>query len=163
MTPSRSKLLLSIAAALVVSASLVWLVGRSPSAAPQAEEAALSPLDTKVQKAFELIQGGSENPMEAIMLLREVVQEDSNHRDAHFWLGEFSVQSGQMDKAVERFRRVVSLDPAFAPGVEKLATVYLQLGQADSADAVVHRFLDRYPQAEGADRVKALHTEHPPK
>ena len=86
MTPSRSKLLLSIAAALVVSASLVWLVGRSPSAAPQADEAALSPLDTKVQKAVELIQGGSENPMEAIMLLREVVQEDSNHRDAHFWL-----------------------------------------------------------------------------
>jgi hypothetical protein len=27
---------------------------------------------------------------------------------------------------------------------------------------VVHRFLDRYPQAEGADRVKALHTEHAP-
>lgn len=158
----RARLTIALSAALGVGIAIANWVPRSPSAAPQPAETVLSPLDEKVNRAVEMIQGGTESPMEAIALLREVVQEDSNHRDAHFWLGEFSVQSGQMDKAVERFRRVVSLDPAYAVGVEKLAQAYLQLGRSDSADAVVHRFLDRYPQAEGADRVKALHTEHAP-
>ena len=50
--------------------------------------------------------------MKGIMMLREVLQEDPDNVQAHLQLGLFSVQSGQYDKAVERFRKVLELDPA---------------------------------------------------
>ena len=62
----------------------------------------------KIEKAVGLVQG--EAPMQGIMLLREVLEEDSNNILAHFYLGQFSVQSGQLDKAKSRFVKVLELD-----------------------------------------------------
>lgn len=62
----------------------------------------------KIEKAVGLVQG--EAPMQGIMLLREVLEEDSTNILAHFYLGQFSVQSGQLDKAKSRFAKVLELD-----------------------------------------------------
>jgi len=63
----------------------------------------------KLQQAIELVNG--ENPMAGITILRELVAEDSTNVDAHYYLGLFSVKSGQLDKAIARFERVLALRP----------------------------------------------------
>jgi predicted Zn-dependent protease len=50
-------------------------------------------------------------PMEGIQKIREVVQRDSTNVYAQMTLGQASLLSGQMDKAVERFKKVVQLQP----------------------------------------------------
>ncbi len=152
---SQKKILIGVVLALV-AVVLLWMAPRTTEApAP----AAASPLDQKVEQAVALIQSGTSNPMEAITLLREVIAEDPNHRGANLWLGEFSMMSGQIDKAVSRFRHVLKIDPAYSPAAEKLVLAYLQLGQHDSAHFVVEQFEKNNPQAEGLDQLKAVLTE----
>lgn len=79
---------------------------------PSSKEAAATTADPdslKLQQAVELVNGA--NPMEGITLLREMVAEDSTNADAHYYLGLFSVKSGQLDKAIARFEKVVGLRP----------------------------------------------------
>src|SRR5690606_17324592 len=52
---------------------------------------------------------GSNNPMAGIALLREVVQADPKNLDANKTLGLFSMQSGQFDRAIDRFKTVIEI------------------------------------------------------
>lgn len=90
---------------------------------PLIEKAPVSSIEVDVARAVSLVQSG-ENPMEGIMLLRNILERDSNCTEAHWQLGLFSVESGQYDKAVNRFRKVIELDP-----VEYL-DAYLYLGKS---------------------------------
>jgi tetratricopeptide (TPR) repeat protein len=54
---------------------------------------------------------GTSNPMQGIMMLREVVAENPEHENAQFNLGILSMRSGQYEKAVERFEKVLSINP----------------------------------------------------
>ncbi|MBX7052360.1 MAG: tetratricopeptide repeat protein [Flavobacteriales bacterium] len=69
----------------------------------------MDPDSLKLQQAIELVNGA--DPMAGIMQLRELVAKDSTNVDAHYYLGLFSVKSGQLDKAIDRFRRVLALRP----------------------------------------------------
>jgi tetratricopeptide (TPR) repeat protein len=55
---------------------------------------------------------GTSNPMQGIMMLREVVQENPRHENAQFNLGILSMRSGQYDKAATRFETVLTINPA---------------------------------------------------
>jgi len=55
---------------------------------------------------------GTSNPMQGIMMLREVVTENPNHENAQFNLGILSMRSGQYEKAAERFEKVLAINPA---------------------------------------------------
>ena len=78
-------------------------------------------LDAKVSLAVCYVQG-TQDPMKGIMLLRGVAAKDSTNINAQLNLGLFAVQSGQYDKAVERFNRILRIDP-------KYTEAYLYLGQ----------------------------------
>lgn len=54
---------------------------------------------------------GTSNPMQGIMMLREVVTENPEHENAQFNLGVLSMRSGQYEKAVERFQKVLAINP----------------------------------------------------
>jgi tetratricopeptide (TPR) repeat protein len=54
---------------------------------------------------------GSQEPMKGIKLLLEAVSADSTNLEAQLNLGFFSMQSGQYDKAVSRFEKVLALQP----------------------------------------------------
>ena len=54
----------------------------------------------------------SDNPMSGITMLREVLVEDENNRQAILNLGLLAIQSGQFDRARTRFEKLVSLDAA---------------------------------------------------
>ena len=77
---------------------------------------------------------GSNNPMAGIALLREVVQADPKNLDANKTLGLFSMQSGQFDRAIDRFNTVIEIK-ADAESYFYLATAYEKIGQKAEAIA----------------------------
>lgn len=98
--------LLVLLGAVVVIVLLV-LAPRNPGKVVAVKP--MDPVKARTAEAVALVNG--DDPMKGIMLLREILQEDPNNVDAHWQLGLFSVQSGQYDKALERFRKVIELDP----------------------------------------------------
>lgn len=89
-------------------------------------------IEQKIQKAVELVQGGGA-PMQGIMLLREVLQEDPNNADANFHLGVFSIQSGQFEKGIARFENVLNADPSRIDAYYYLGYIYTQLEDKEQA------------------------------
>lgn len=75
---------------------------------------------------------GSENPMQGINLLREVVNENPDNAEANLHLGLFSLRSGQYDKAVGRFSTVVAVKPS-AENYAYLAEAYERSGNKKEA------------------------------
>jgi len=55
---------------------------------------------------------GTNNPMQGITMLKEVVEKDPNHENALLNLGFLSVKSNQFDKALERFNKVLQINPS---------------------------------------------------
>lgn len=53
----------------------------------------------------------TETPMQGIMLLREVLQQDPTNEVALFNLGLLSMRSNQYDRAIERFRQILAVNP----------------------------------------------------
>jgi|SRR6185437_596786 len=76
-------------------------------------------------------------PMLGIGLLMKVVQADSNNRKALNYLGLFSMQSGQFDRAIMRFKHLTSLgpdnDPNYPYYYRYLAQAYIETGKKEEA------------------------------
>jgi FimV-like protein len=76
---------------------------------------------------------GTSNPMQGIMMLREVVAKNPEHEMAQFNLGILSVKSGQYDKAVERFNKVLEINPSNYEARYMLGRTYSAMGKNDLA------------------------------
>jgi cytochrome c-type biogenesis protein CcmH/NrfG len=72
-------------------------------------------------------------PMEGILKIREVVQRDSNNVYAQMTLGQASLLSGQVDKAIERFKKVAAVQPKNLEAILSLAEAYERSGDAKNA------------------------------
>jgi tetratricopeptide (TPR) repeat protein len=132
------------ASAIVLGALVLLLLPTTPdSGSPESAEVAVSPLDAKVREAVRLIQEGTGNPMEAIALLREVVEADPQHRDGLFHLGEFSRMSGQLDRALDRYASILQYYPN-----DHEAAVLADLGRRDEARQFVAKYLTDHPNAD---------------
>ena len=77
----------------------------------KANQLAPNDIEIKTQLGSSYVESGKE-PMKGIFLLREVVAQDSTNVDAQLNLGFFSMQSGQYDKAINRFTTVLKLKPS---------------------------------------------------
>ena len=75
----------------------------------------------------------SPTPMQGILTLREIIQEDPGNEQATFNLGVLSMQSGQYDKAVERFNSLIEKDPTNIEARFFLGVSYLELGNTSLA------------------------------
>lgn len=75
----------------------------------------------------------SQNPMEGITMLRTVVEQDSNNIEAHLNLGFFSIKSGQYDKALLRFEKVLRIDPNYLEAYLYLSECYEAMGDKPKA------------------------------
>lgn len=82
-------------------------------------------LDIKAKLAMTYMV--TSNPMQGVGILREIIAQDSNHVDALYNLGMLSIQSGQYDKAVKRFEKVLEVSPD-----HPTASVYLGIGYYES-------------------------------
>lgn len=53
----------------------------------------------------------SDNPMKGVTMLTEILKDDPENEDALYNLGVLSIQSGQYERAVERFNTLIELKP----------------------------------------------------
>jgi tetratricopeptide (TPR) repeat protein len=113
-------------------------------------------LDTKVQSAVKMIESGEGNPMEAIFALREVVELDSNHRDAQFYLGQFSIMSGQWNKAIDRFKKVLRINSSDEYAIESLAIARFQKGEKNGAVEDLKSYLELFPNSSRDSELRTL-------
>jgi tetratricopeptide (TPR) repeat protein len=84
--------------------------------------------EAKIQLAACYLEEGS-SPMQGITLLKEVEKVDSNNVKLQLNFAFFSVKSGQLDKALNRYQKVLAIDPNFIEAYLHLADVYEQLGE----------------------------------
>lgn len=76
----------------------------------------------------------ADNPMEGILKVRQVVEKDSANIFAQMVLGNGSLISGQYDKAIDRFGKVLTLQPGNLEAMLMLGEVYER--KSDNANAV---------------------------
>jgi tetratricopeptide (TPR) repeat protein len=102
----------------------------------------------------------SDNPMEGISLIREVVQRDPNNLFGHLILGLGGVRSAQFDKAIEHFKVVVDRQPDNLEATLNLAETYDQKGDKEDAikwyKVVKAKIPNPEAQKELDTRIKAL-------
>ena len=101
---------------------------------------------------------GTSDPMKGIMLLRDVVAADPNHEMAQYNLGMLSVKSGQLDKAIERFQKVLEINPERSEMNFYLGQVHLQKGDTAAAIQSYETFIKnaKYDVSDVIKMVQAL-------
>ena len=123
---------LTIGLGAVLVAIILWMPRKASNAAvlPEVTEAisaVVDPVETAVQKV------SGENPMEGILELRALAEAETPNVDAVVWLGIFGVQSGQLDKARERFSDALLLEPGHSEATWQLALLDMEEGAFDRA------------------------------
>ncbi|MCZ4408581.1 hypothetical protein O3Q51_07165 [Cryomorphaceae bacterium 1068] len=108
-----------ICGALLLFIGLVF----APRLPKDKRDAETNPIDLEINEAVEMVQNG-ENPMQGIMKLRAILEEDSTQVDVHWHLAQFSVTSRQISNAELRFEKVIQYDTEV-----KYPTAYFWLAQ----------------------------------
>lgn len=88
-------------------------------------------LDARTKMAMTYLT--SSNPMQGIMMLRDVLQKDPKNELALFNMGMLSIQSGQYDRAVERLEELVEINPGHIQGQLLLGVALMNLGEKERA------------------------------
>ena len=123
---------LTIAVGVALVATVLWLPRKSADAEKLGQlPAATSAVEDPVEAAVQKVSG--ENPMEGILALRALAESDPPNVDAVVWLGIFGIQSGQLDKARERFSEALTLEPGHLEATWQLAMLDMEEGAYDRA------------------------------
>ena len=133
MKSSSGKIILLITA--VVATAVIVVFNRKPSSAPDSAElveTVVTEDDIKIKEALDIINGGGQ-PMEGILILVELADAEEPNYDAVFLLGQLSIQSGQLEKAVQRFTQVIEYDPEHTEANWELAMLNMKMGNLEDA------------------------------
>ena len=99
------------------------------------------PEDLFLKNRLAMTLVASENPMSGINMLREIVSQDEDNRQALLSLGLLSIQSGQFDRAKERFEKLISLDPLDHESKLYLAVSMMETNQQSQARLLLEEIL----------------------
>lgn len=137
MLRSKASVLTLLVLASIGLIVLFFLLPKQPSAVREKMEKPIDADSLKLTQAIELVNGP--NPMQGITMLRELLAKDSTNVEAHYWLGVFSVKSGQTDKAFARFEKVLALDPLYMPAYIDLGGLYAEQDSLAKARSYFNR------------------------
>lgn len=73
-------------------------------------------------------------PMQAVLAIRNIADKHPKNLKANFTLGLMSMQTNQFEKAVERFKTVVEVDPQNSEAYRLMAQSYANLRDLKSAE-----------------------------
>jgi tetratricopeptide (TPR) repeat protein len=76
---------------------------------------------------------GTKEPMPGILKLRDIAEKNPMNLEAQLNLGFFSMQTGQYDKAVERFKKVLEIDKEYLSVRFYMSEAYLAQGNKEEA------------------------------
>ena len=88
---------------------------------------------SKVGLGAVILYGNMGGPMEGIQMIRSVTEKDSNNVYAQKILADASLESGQLDKASERFKTVARLQPDNMEAILRVADIAEQKGNKKEA------------------------------
>ena len=100
-------------------------------------------LDAQTAIGVAYVEGASqleEMPMKGIGILKEVLNKDPKNVNALTNLGYFAIQSGQYEKAIERFETVLSIDPQNAEAYIYLTDTYLSQGDVEKGIETLEKY-----------------------
>lgn len=102
----------------------------------------LNPLHTDAQISLGvcIVNTSPENPMEGILMIREVVEKDSTNTRAILELGHFSITSRDFPKAIERFKQALRVDPGLHEALFYLGETYAQMGDLTNAEYYLQEY-----------------------
>ena len=109
-------------------------------------------LDVKAKLAMTYVTGS--NPMQGIMMLREVLDQEPNNELAIYNLGMLAITSGQYERAIERFEKLSTLDPENPEAYFYHGYCLFELGRTTEAKPLFEKVL-----ALGIDGELALASE----
>jgi len=92
-----------------------------------------NPNNLEVKTKMAMTYLSSSNPMQGIMMLREVLAQDPKNEAAIFNLGMLSIQSGQYDRAIERLEELIKLNPKHTQGQLLLGIAFMNKGDKAKA------------------------------
>lgn len=85
----------------------------------------------------------TENPMAGVQLLREVLADDENNREAILNLGLLAIKSGQYDRAKGRFEKLLSLDSTDFESLFYYGVTLSESGEIDKAQEVFQKIVNQ--------------------
>lgn len=115
---------------------------------------AISSKEEMLVKAKSLLKKG--NPMEGVFMMREIVNRYPNYIEAIYYLGNASNSTGQFDKAVERFNKILEIagDTLYDGYVEgaylSLEYAYFQQGKYDDQKAILKTWKSKVSDSDTA-------------
>jgi len=102
--------------------------------------------DARIMLASAYVESGSD-PMKGIGLLREIEKKDSNNVKLQLSFAFFSMKSGQTDKAIARFKKVLKIDPAYLEAYLHLADAYEQQGNKEGTIEMLEQYVSKTEDA----------------
>jgi arylsulfatase A-like enzyme/Tfp pilus assembly protein PilF len=106
------------------------------------------------RQAIRLFRGGDLDG--ALALLKPLARSEILSLDVQYFLGEALLRKRRYAEAAEALEQAVALLPAFTPASVRLSFAYAQLGQADTAMAVLERSLKLTPDDVELLRARGL-------
>ena len=94
--------------------------------------------DNRIRLAGAYMEEGTQ-PMSGVLMLLDIVKKDSNNVDAQLMLGRFGLISGQTEKAIARFEKVLYLQPQNSEALFSLAEAYNSKGEKQKAIELLER------------------------
>jgi hypothetical protein len=113
----------------------------------------------KVGLGATILYSGHEAPMTGITMIREVADKNPGNVFAQMTLAEASLMSGQLDKAVGRFKTVLKLQPANLQAGLILADTYEKMQKKDEAILAYQNLLPHITIAEMKAEVEKRITQ----
>lgn len=98
---------------------------------------------------------GSEPPMKGIALIREAAEKDPDNAFAQYMLGVGSFISAQWPKAIERFEKVLQLEPSNLEAMLRLADSYEQSGNKANAKKWYLQFVQTVKALEAQKKFRS--------
>ena len=115
-----------------------YLVGNTLKCYKKAVDLDSTNTDNRIRLAGAYMEEGTQ-PMNGVLMLLEVVRKDSNNVDAQLMLGRFGLISGQTEKAIARFEKVLYLQPQNSEALFSLAEAYNSKGEKQKAIELLER------------------------
>lgn len=97
-------------------------------------------IDAKINLASCYVEGSAQ-PMKGIGMLRDIEKIDSNNINLQMSFAFFSEKSGQWDKAISRFEKILKIQPSFIEAYLHLADAYEQKGEKQKVIESLEKYI----------------------
>ena len=102
-------------------------------------------ISDQIQEALSNIQNAdnAQSQMKGILQMRSLSEKYPENADLQWNMGLFSIQSGQYEKAVARFEKVINIDAQRLDAYMQLAMSYIALQDTSAATSVLISLIDK--------------------